>query len=53
MGYRENWFKENKSDHGWYTCVRCGKKIRKSDVDLEFAVHVQALQPLKASERWL
>ena len=38
MGYRENWFKENKSDHGWYTCVRCGKKIRKSDVDIDHII---------------
>ena len=35
MGYRENWFKENKSDHGWYTCAKCGKKLRKSDVDID------------------
>lgn len=35
MGYREDWFAENKSDHGWYTCAKCGKKIRKADVDID------------------
>ena len=38
MGYRENWFAENKSDHGWYTCAKCGKKIRKADVDIDHIV---------------
>ena len=38
MGYRENWFAENKSDHGWYTCAQCGKKIRKADVDIDHIV---------------
>lgn len=38
MGYREDWFKENKSDHGWYTCAKCGKKIRKSEVDIDHII---------------
>ncbi len=38
MGYRENWFAENKSDHGWYTCAKCGKKLRKADVDIDHIV---------------
>ncbi len=38
MGYRENWFAENKSDHGWYTCAKCGKKIRKAEVDIDHIV---------------
>ena len=38
MGYREDWFKENKSDHGWYTCAKCGKRIRKADVDIDHIV---------------
>lgn len=35
MGYRDEYFKNNKSDHGWYTCVRCGKKLRKGDADID------------------
>ena len=35
MDYREKWFKDNKSDHGWYTCAKCGKKIRKADADID------------------
>ena len=38
MGYREDWFAENKSDHGWYTCAKCGKKIRKSEVDIDHII---------------
>ena len=38
MGYREDWFAENKSDHGWYTCAKCGKKIRKADVDIDHII---------------
>ena len=38
MGYREDWFKENKSDHGWYTCAKCGKKIRKAEVDIDHII---------------
>jgi len=36
--YRETWFENNKSNHGWYTCVRCGKKIRKGDVDIDHII---------------
>lgn len=35
MGYRDNYFNENKSNYGWYTCIRCGKKLRKGDVDID------------------
>ena len=38
VSYRDEWFKHNKSDHGWYTCERCGKKIRKADVDVDHIV---------------
>lgn len=38
MGYRETYFENNKSNHGWYTCVRCGKKLRKSDVDIDHII---------------
>ena len=31
MGYRDDYFKENKSNHGWYTCAKCGRKLRKGD----------------------
>ena len=29
MGYRDDYFKENKSNHGWYTCAKCGRNCRK------------------------
>ncbi len=35
MNYREKWFANNQSNHGWYTCEKCGKKIRKADVDID------------------
>ena len=38
MGYREKWFEENDSDHGWYTCVRCGRKLRKGNVDIDHII---------------
>ena len=38
MSYRDEWFKHNESDHGWYTCAKCGKKIRKADADIDHIV---------------
>lgn len=38
MGYRDEWFDSNNSNHGWYTCVRCGKKLRKGDVDIDHII---------------
>ena len=38
MGYINDFFEKNKSNHGWYTCVRCGKKLRKSDVDIDHII---------------
>ncbi len=40
MGYRNTYFNDpdNKSDHGWYTCAKCGKKIRKGDADIDHIV---------------
>lgn len=35
MGYRDNFFKSNKSNGGWYTCVSCGRSFRKGDVDID------------------
>ncbi len=35
MGYRDTYFDNNPSNHGWYTCVRCGKKLRKGDADID------------------
>lgn len=36
--YRDRYFKENPSNHGWYTCVRCGKKLRRGDVDIDHII---------------
>ena len=33
--YREKYFEETKSDHGWYTCRKCGGKFRKKDMDVD------------------
>ena len=33
--YRPNFFKNTSSNHGWYTCVRCGKKLREDDVEVD------------------
>ena len=38
MGYRELWFDNNESNYGWYTCAKCGKKIRKADADIDHIV---------------
>lgn len=35
MGYRDTFFDENNSNYGWYTCARCGKKLRKGDSDID------------------
>ncbi len=29
MGYRDDYFKENRGNHGWYTCVHCGKNLER------------------------
>lgn len=36
--YRDNFFKENPSNHGWYTCKGCGRKFRKGDVDIDHII---------------
>lgn len=33
--YRSTAFKNSKSNAGWYTCARCGKKFRRSDIDVD------------------
>lgn len=35
MGYRDTFFNNNKSNHGWYTCEYCGEKLRKGNVDVD------------------
>lgn len=37
-GYRDTYFANNESNHGWYTCVRCGKKLRKGDADIDHII---------------
>lgn len=36
--YRDSYFDNNDSNYGWYTCVRCGKKLRKGDVDIDHII---------------
>ena len=38
MGYRNDWIENNPSNHGWYTCVRCGGKFRKGDIDIDHII---------------
>lgn len=38
MNYRDKWFDNNKSNYGWYTCVRCGKSFRKGDIDIDHII---------------
>ena len=38
MNYRDKYFENNDSNHGWYTCVRCGRKFRKDDVDIDHII---------------
>lgn len=38
MGYRNNYFDENKSNHGWYTCASCGTKLRRGDADIDHII---------------
>ena len=33
--YRPKFFKFTPSNHGWYTCVRCGKKLREGDAEVD------------------
>ena len=35
MGYRDDYFNANKSNRGWYTCARCGRKLRREDADID------------------
>lgn len=37
-GYRDTYFSKNSSNHGWYTCVRCGRKFRKGDMDIDHII---------------
>ena len=38
MNYRDKWFDNNKSNYGWYKCVRCGKSFRKGDIDIDHII---------------
>ena len=38
MSYRDDYFDANSSDHGWYTCVSCGKKLRRTDADIDHII---------------
>ena len=36
--YREICFENTESNNGWYLCVKCGKKYRKKDMDIDHIV---------------
>lgn len=33
--YRERAFEDVSSNHGWYTCIKCGRKFRKGDMEID------------------
>lgn len=35
VGYRDDFFADNTSNYGWYTCIRCKRKFRKGDIDID------------------
>ncbi len=37
-GYREKYFDRNPGNYGWYTCVHCGRKFRKGDMDIDHII---------------
>ena len=38
MGYRDTYFNNNSSNHGWYTCAHCGRRLRKGDADIDHII---------------
>lgn len=36
--YRKDYIENNPSNHGWYTCVRCKRKMRKGDMDIDHII---------------
>ncbi len=38
MNYREYWFANNPSKDGYYKCVRCHKKFKKADIDIDHII---------------
>lgn len=36
--YRNTYFENNPNNHGWYTCVHCGRKFRKGDMDIDHII---------------
>ncbi len=36
--YRQTGLDNASSNHGWYTCVRCGRKFRKGDIDIDHII---------------
>lgn len=38
MGYREKFFANNSSNHGWYTCISCGRNFHKGDIDIDHII---------------
>lgn len=36
--YRKTGLETNYSNYGWYTCVHCGKKFRKGDIDIDHII---------------
>ena len=36
--YRRTGLEHSQSDNGWYVCVKCGKKYRKGDMDIDHII---------------
>lgn len=38
MGYRDDYFEDNKPHAGWHKCAHCGKSFRKKDIDIDHII---------------
>lgn len=38
LSYREKGLENSSSNNGWYTCIKCGKKYRRGDMDVDHIV---------------
>lgn len=36
--YRKRGIENSSSNNGWYTCIKCGKKYRRSDMDVDHII---------------
>ena len=44
--YRKVGLETNYSNYGWYTCVHCGRKFRKGDIDIDHILPQSRVVPM-------